>query len=373
MSSSLRERVRNAATVVVKVGSSSITTREGGLDPVRVNALVDALAERRAQGTRVALVSSGAIAAGLAPLGLTRRPTELAAQQAAASVGQGVLVAQYTQSFARHGFTVGQVLLTADDVTRRVQYRNARQALTRLLDIGVVPVINENDTVATNEIRFGDNDRLAALVAHLVNADALVLLSDVDALYDGPPHKTGTRRISEIRTKSELESIEIGGTGAAGIGSGGMATKVEAASIAGAAGIPVVLTSMDNVRAALAGDDVGTVFHPHNHAQSARALWIAHATDPRGQLVIDAGAVTALVERRASLLPIGVVAVKGDFSAGDPVDVVDADGRAIARGLINYDADELPPMLGKSTSDLAATLGPEYERELIHRDDLVLL
>ena len=187
MSSSLRERVRNAATVVVKVGSSSITTREGGLDPVRVNALVDALAERRAQGTRVALVSSGAIAAGLAPLGLTRRPTELAAQQAAASVGQGVLVAQYTQSFARHGFTVGQVLLTADDVTRRVQYRNARQALTRLLDIGVVPVINENDTVATNEIRFGDNDRLAALVAHLVNADALVLLSDVDGLYDRNP------------------------------------------------------------------------------------------------------------------------------------------------------------------------------------------
>lgn len=373
MSSTLRERVRNANTVVVKVGSSSITTRAGGLDPERVRMLVDAIADRRASGTRVALVSSGAIAAGLAPLGLSRRPTELAAQQAAASVGQGLLVAQYTQAFAHHGFTVGQVLLTADDVTRRVHYRNARQALTRLLDIGVIPVINENDTVATNEIRFGDNDRLAALVAHLVSADALVLLSDVDALYDGPPHKDGTQRISEIRTKAELDAIEIGGTGSAGVGSGGMATKVEAAAIAGAAGIPVVLTSMDNVRAALSGDDVGTVFHPHQQAQSARALWIAHATEPRGQLVVDAGAVTALVERRASLLPIGVVAVTGDFDAGDPVDVVGPDGRAIARGLVNYDAAELPSMLGKSTQELAATLGPEYERELIHRDDLVLL
>ncbi len=373
MSSNLRERVANASTVVVKVGSSSITTREGGLDPVRVGALVDALAERRAGGSRVALVSSGAIAAGLAPLGLSRRPTELAAQQAADSVGQGRLVAEYTQAFARHGFTVGQVLLTAEDVTRRVQYRNARQALTRLLDIGVVPVINENDTVATDEIRFGDNDRLAALVAHLVNADALVLLSDVDALYDGPPQRPGSHRISEIRTKSDLEAVEIGGIGSAGVGSGGMATKVEAAAIAGAAGIPVVLTSADNVRAALAGADVGTVFHPHAQAQGARALWIAHATDPRGQLRVDAGAAKALLGGRASLLAIGVVASSGDFSAGDPVDIVGPDGEAIARGLVNYDSDELPPMLGRSSQDIAATLGAEYERELVHRDDLVIL
>jgi glutamate 5-kinase len=365
--------VANAATIVVKVGSSSITTRDGGIDPGRIDALVDALADRRASGTRVALVSSGAIAAGLAPLGLTRRPTELAAQQAAASVGQGRLVAQYTQAFDRHGFTVGQVLLTADDVTRRVQYRNARQALIRLLDIGVVPVINENDTVATDEIRFGDNDRLAALVAHLVKADALVLLSDVDALYDGPPHRAGTRRISEITTRADLDAVEIGGTGSAGVGSGGMSTKVEAAAIAGAAGIPVVLTSADNVRAALAGDDVGTVFHPQPQAQGARALWIAHATEARGRIIVDAGAVVALVERRASLLPIGVTRVEGAFEAGDPIDVVSPDGVIIARGLVNYDAAELPPMLGRSTKELAATLGPEYERELVHRDDLVIL
>jgi len=373
VSSALRERVANAATVVVKVGSSSITTREGGLDPVRVDALVDALAERRATGTRVALVSSGAIAAGLAPLGLTKRPTELALQQAAASVGQGRLVAQYTQAFARHDFTVGQVLLTAEDMIRRVTYRNARQALTRLLDIGVVPVINENDTVATHEIRFGDNDRLAALVAHLVSADALILLSDVDALYDGPPHRAGSRRISEIRSSADLASVKIGGTGLAGVGSGGMTTKVEAAAIAGAAGIPVVLTSATNVKDALAGVDIGTIFHPHASMQGSRQLWLAHATEARGHLVVDAGAVTALVAGRASLLPIGVTDVGGDFSAGDPVDIIGPDGTVIARGLVAYDAAELPPMLGRSTKELAATLGPEYERELVHRDDLVVL
>jgi len=373
VSSALRARVANASTVVVKVGSSSITSRTGGLDHDRLNELVDALAERRATGTRVALVSSGAIAAGLAPLALKKRPTELALQQAAASVGQGLLVAEYTHAFARHGFTVGQVLLTVEDTMRRAQYRNARQALSRLLDIGVVPVINENDTVATNEIRFGDNDRLAALVAHLVSADALVLLSDVDALYDGPPKRAGVKRISEVRDRAELSAIEIGGIGTAGVGSGGMATKVEAAGIAGAAGIPVVLTSMANVRAALAGDDVGTVFHPHGEGQGARQLWLAHASDPRGRLVVDAGAVRALVERRASLLPAGVVSVEGDFAAGDAVDIVGPDGVVVGRGLVAYDSEDLPPMLGRSTRELAETLGPEYERELIHADDLALL
>ena len=231
-----RDALRSARRIVVKVGSSSLTTREGGLDAGRLGALVDALAARRLGGCEVVLVSSGAIAAGLAPLGLARRPKDLATQQAAASVGQGRLVAEYTSAFARHGLTVGQVLLTADDVVRRGHYVNAHRTLERLLGLGVIPVVNENDTVATQEIRFGDNDRLAALVAHLVGADALVLLSDVDALYDGPPGRDGVRRVPLVRGPEDVDGIRLGSVGATGVGSGGMVTKVEAAGIAAVGG-----------------------------------------------------------------------------------------------------------------------------------------
>ena len=208
------------------------------------------------------LVSSGAIAAGLAPLGLGRRPRDLATQQAAASVGQGLLVHRYTEEFARHGLTVGQVLLTVDDVTRRSHYRNAYRTFARLLEMGVLPIVNENDTVATSEIRFGDNDRLAALVAHLVHADLLVLLSDVDGLYDGDPSRPGTTLLTEVRSEADLEAVEIGSAGSAGVGTGGMQTKVEAARIATGAGIPVVLTSADRAAEAIAGEQVGTLFPP---------------------------------------------------------------------------------------------------------------
>src|ERR687887_2892858 len=202
-----RELVAAARRVVVKVGSSSLTTAEGGLDPARLDALVDAMAARRAAGSQLVLVSSGAIAAGLAPLGIARRPTDLATQQAAASVGQPALGHAYVASFARHSLTVGQVLLTADDVVRRAHYRNAQRTLSRLLTLGVVPVVNENDTVATEEIRFGDNDRLAALVAHLVGADALVLLSDVDALYDGDPRRGDAQPITEVSADSDVDGV----------------------------------------------------------------------------------------------------------------------------------------------------------------------
>ena len=295
----------------------------------------------RERGGEVVLVSSGAIAAGLGPLGLSARPRDLATQQAAASVGQGALVAAYARAFARHHLTVGQVLLTADDVTRRTHYTNARRTLTRLLDLGIVPVVNENDTVATHEIRFGDNDRLAALVSHLVGADALVLLTDVDALYDGPPSRPGSSRISAVLHPEDLAGVEIGGTGSS-VGSGGMATKVESAGIAGAAGIPTVLSRLADAGHALAGEDVGTVFAPQSRSRASRQLWIAHATTPRGRLIVDDGAVTALTKRRTSLLPAGIVEVKGTFVGGDPVDVCAPDGRPVARGLVNYSSGELP-------------------------------
>ncbi|PWJ53973.1 glutamate 5-kinase [Quadrisphaera granulorum] len=367
-----RSALAAAGRVVVKVGSSSLTTPSGGIDDARLIALVNALAERIQSGTQVVLVSSGAIAAGLGPLGLARRPRDLATQQAAASVGQGLLVARYTSAAAAHGLTVGQVLLTADDVIRRTQYRNAQRALERLLGMGVLPVVNENDTVATAEIRFGDNDRLAALVAHLVHADALVLLSDVDALYDGPPSRPGSRRVPVVTSAADLDDVVIGGSSSA-VGTGGMTTKLQAASIATGAGIATVLASAAQAGEALRGDDVGTWFSPTGARPRTRMLWLAHAANPLGRLVLDAGAVAAVVKRGASLLPAGVVAAEGTFEAGDPVDLCDETGHAVARGLVNYSSAEVPELLGRSTRERLDALGPGYDRVLVHRDDLVLL
>ncbi|MDT0439070.1 glutamate 5-kinase [Streptomyces sp. NPDC005840] len=368
-----RQAVNEARRIVVKVGSSSLTTAAGGLDADRVDALVDVLATGRGADKEIVLVSSGAIAAGLAPLGLPRRPRDLARQQAAASVGQGLLVARYTASFARYGVRVGQVLLTSDDMSRRTHHRNASRTLDKLLAMGALPIVNENDTVATDEIRFGDNDRLAALVAHLVHADLLVLLSDVDGVYDGDPARPGTARIAEVRGPGDLEHVEIGSAGRAGVGTGGMVTKVEAARIAAAAGIPVVLTSAVHAADALTGRDTGTYFHPADKRSADRLLWLQHASTPQGSLTLDDGAVLAVVERRSSLLPAGIAGVEGDFAAGDPVELRDTEGRAVARGLVNFDAKEIPRLIGRSTRELARELGPAYEREVVHRDDLAVL
>ena len=361
------------ARIVVKIGSSSLTTSHGGLDAARLDALVDALATARGRGDEVVLVSSGAIAAGLSPLGLPRRPRDLATQQAAASVGQGLLVARYAERFAHHGIVVGQVLLTSDDVTRRSHYRNAYQTFARLLEFGAVPIVNENDTVATSEIRFGDNDRLAALVAHLVHADLLLLLSDVDGLYNGDPGKPGTTLIAEVRDEVALADIDIVRPSASAIGTGGMVTKVDAARIATGAGIPVILTSAANAAAALVGESVGTTFHPTGRRRPTRLLWLAHASVAMGTIELDAGAVRAVTKKNASLLPAGVTGVTGTFSAGDPVNLVDPEGKVIARGIVNYDSAEVPKLIGRGTHELAAEFGAEYERELVHRDDLMLI
>ncbi len=401
----LRPDIAAATRVVVKVGSSSLTTVAGEIADDRITALAAALAARHGAGTQVVLVSSGAIASGLVPLGLTRRPSDLATQQAAASVGQGLLIARYTAAFARHGIRTGQVLLSADDLMRRTHYRNAQRTLDRLLELGVLPVVNENDTVATDEIRFGDNDRLAALVAHVTHAKALVLLSDVDGVYDGDPRRGTARRIAEVRGQADLEGIRLGrglragqgsqgtqgtqgtlgalgsqgtlgarGSHAAhGSGIGGMATKVEAALIASAAGIPTVVADAASAPAALAGDPVGTFFAAHGRRPATRLLWLRHAAVARGSLRLDPGAVEAVVKRHASLLPAGITGVEGTFDAGDPVNLRDENDTIIARGLVNYDATEIPGLMGRSTRWLASKLGPEYEREVVHRDDLVIL
>jgi glutamate 5-kinase len=368
-----RRQIAGARRVVVKVGSSSVASAGGGLDAESIDDLVDAVAAIVTAGRQVVLISSGAIAAGLAPLRRTGRPSDLATQQAAASVGQGLLLARYAAAFDRHGRAVGQVLLTAGDLVRRAHYRNAQRTLSRLLALGAVPVVNENDTVATDEIRYGDNDHLAALVAHLVQADALVLLSDVDGVYDADPSRPGARRLRVVGP-GDLDGIPLGRAGRSGVGSGGMITKVEAARIAAGSGVPALVAAAADVGPALAGADVGTLFFPTTDRRPpARLLWLAHASAPAGRLRLDDGAVAAVRGGRASLLAAGVTGVDGRFTAGDAVDLVDPAGGVVARGLVGYDADELPGLLGRSTRELAAALGSSYEREVVHRDDLVLL
>ena len=366
-----RAVVANARRVVVKVGSSSLASAKTGLDPKRVRALVDLLAARHARGGDVILVSSGAITAGLGPLGMARRPSDLAQSQAAAAVGQGLLVSEYTQAFAAHDIRVAQVLLTVGDLARKASFANALRTFGALTRLRVVPIVNENDTVATREIRFGDNDRLAGLVAELVRADALVLLSDVDGLYTAPPGRPGARRLPFVSNVHGLD-VEVGQPGPAGVGSGGMVTKLEAARLATQAGIAAVLADFGQAEAALAGEAVGTAFAPSHRRRPRRLGWLADATQAEGRLHVDAGAARALTTTPASLLAAGVVRVEGDFSAGDAVEVVSPDGVVIARGLVNYAAADLPAMLGRGSAELAESLGPRFAREIVHRDDLVL-
>ncbi|MDQ6657981.1 MAG: glutamate 5-kinase [Actinomycetota bacterium] len=367
---SARVAVGTARRLVVKVGSSSLTTAAGGLDQARLDALVDAVSARTAAGTQVVLVSSGAIAAGLSPLKLANRPRDLATQQAAASVGQQLLAARYAMSFGRHSLTVGQVLLTSDDVVRRSHYRNAQRTFDRLLFFGVVPVVNENDTVATAEIKFGDNDRLAALVAHLVRADALVLLSDVDALYTDAPTAPGSVPVQEVSSPEQLDSIAVARS-SSDVGTGGMASKLTAAATATHAGIPVLLASAESAAEVLAMSDdgpaLGTAFAASGRRTGTRLLWLRYAANAVGSLVLDGGAVAAVVNRRKSLLPAGILAAHGDFESGDVVDLTDREGAVVARGFVSYDATELPDIIGHQLADLPAA----RRRPVVHADDVV--
>ncbi|MGO1385193.1 MAG: glutamate 5-kinase [Arachnia sp.] len=360
----MRSEIANAERIVVKVGSSSLTTPDGGsLDLDRIRLLADTLSELHNDSRRVVLVTSGAIAAALAPLGLRRRPRDLETQQAAAAVGQGLLIRHYTEAFGAHGVKVAQLLLTVEDVLRPTTYRNALDTMSRLFRLGVVPIVNENDTVATHEIRFGDNDRLAALVAHLVRADALLLFSDVEGLYTGHPSDPGSELIPRVLDVSTLQ-VDTSRLGSK-VGTGGMATKLEAAQIACQGGIPVVLTNTDNLVSALAGEEVGTLFSPTGKRRPRRLLWLAHAAETRGRLHVDAGARRALVSTHASLLAAGIVRLEGAFSEGEPVDIVGPDQKAFARGFSNYGARELEEILGHRGGEGSAL------RPVVHRDQFI--
>ncbi|WP_196808294.1 glutamate 5-kinase [Mycobacterium sp. URHD0025] len=364
-----RDAIRTARRVVVKIGTTALTTPSGVFDAGRLAVLVEAIEGRMKAGSDLVIVSSGAIAAGIEPLGLSKRPTDLATKQAAASVGQVALVNAWSSAFGVYDRTVGQVLLTAQDISMRVQHNNAQRTLDRLRALHAVAIVNENDTVATNEIRFGDNDRLSALVAQLVGADALILLSDIDGLYDGDPRKAPSdkpaRFIPEVAAREHLDGVVAGG--GSNLGTGGMASKLSSALLAADAGVPVLLAAAADATAALSDASVGTVFAPRPERMSARRFWVRHAAESHGALTLDDGAVRAVVKQRRSLLPAGITEVTGRFHGGDVVDLRSLDGQTVARGVVAYEASELAAIIGRSTPDLPA----ELRRPAVHADDLV--
>lgn len=362
--------VSGASRIVVKIGSSSLTREDGGLDLNRIDAVARLVSRWRGRDREVVIVSSGAVAAGLDPLGFSAKPKDLPSVQAAAAMGQGLLMARWTAAFQAHHLDAAQVLLTTDDVMRRDHYTNVRAALSRLLGLGVVPILNENDAVTTRELRFGDNDRLAALIAQMIKADALVLLTDVDGLYTSPPDHPGSQLIERVAGADDLMSVLVTGAGSR-VGTGGMATKVQAAMLATASGIGVQLASADDLQAVLEGTRVGTWFEPSAQRPASRRLWIAHVAPSRGEIIVDEGAARAITAGKKSLLVAGVHSVLGHFEAGDVVDVASPTG-LIARGVSGYDSDTLAEVAGAGMEQLAAA-GYEHPRPAIHRDDLAVL
>ena len=372
---SVRGALARAKRIVVKVGSGLITAPAVGPDPDRIERLAaDVAAIRRDR--EVALVSSGAIATGMARLALVERPRSIPEKQAAAAVGQSALMWQYEIAFKRHGLAVGQVLLTAQDIGDRTRYLNARNTLLALLGFGVVPIVNENDTVAVEEIKVGDNDNLSALVASLVEADLLVLLTDVEGLYTADPARDPAAvKLDIVETLSD-DIVRMAWAHEDGVSVGGMATKLQAAQKAAASGVPMVIASGREpgvLARIIAGEPVGTYFVPKADHLGARKRWIAFAAPPQGRLVVDAGAARALTGHGRSLLPSGVTDVTGEFGAGEVVAVVDAGGKEIARGLVNFDTGELRRIRGAKTQEIEARLGYKSFDEVIHRDNLVIL
>ena len=361
--------------LVVKIGSGLITTRGVGVDQKRIDALAaDVAAARRDR--EVVLVTSGAIVTGMAKLALAERPRTIPEKQAAAAVGQSALMWHYEAAFKRHDVIVGQVLLTAQDISDRARYLNARNTLRTLLDLGVLPIVNENDTVAVEEIKVGDNDNLSALVASLVDAELLVLLTDVDGLYTADPSVSpDARKLDTVEAVTD-DLLGLVWDRSEQVSIGGMATKLAAAQKATGSGIPMVIASgrEEGVLArVLSGETVGTYFAPRGDRLAARKRWIAFAVPPQGRLTVDAGALRALRDEGRSLLPSGVVSVEGDFAAGEVVAVVgQADGRELGRGLVNFDADELRKIRGVKTREIEERLGYRSADEVIHRDNLVV-
>ncbi len=363
-------------TIVVKIGTSSLTQKTGQIAIATIASLVETLTHLRSAGHRVVLVSSGAVGVGCARLNLKERPRKIAMKQAVAAVGQGRLMRIYDDLFSSLQQAIAQVLLTRRELIERSSYVNASNTFSALLELGVIPIVNENDTVAVDELKFGDNDTLSALVASLIEADWLFLLTDVDRLYSADPRLVPDAKPIELVNSAEFNLLQVdAGTSGTQWGTGGMATKLAAARIATSSGIRTVITQgkqPQNIIKILQGEQLGTQFEPQLRADNARKRWIAYGLLPMGKLYLDSGAVKAICQGGKSLLPAGIIRVEGDFSATDAVQLCDADGKEVARGLVNYNKNEIEQIKGHHSEKIALILGYEGEETVVHRDNLVV-
>jgi glutamate 5-kinase len=371
-----QEVVALAHTVVVKVGTNVLTDGDGRLAPERLQALADQVERIRKTGRKVALVSSGAIGAGVGRLGLGRRPTDLRHLQACAAVGQSFLMRAYQECVDAHGTSTAQILLTAGDFDHRGRYLNARNTIVTCFEWGVLPIINENDTVSVAEIRFGDNDHLAAMVTNLLQAPLLVLLTNVDGLYDSDPGTNPGAQLLATVPEIDGQVMDMAGASKSALGTGGMRSKIRAARLATAAGESVIMANGSRpgvLDAIFAGEPVGTLFLPHGSTVPAWKRWVGYTAQPKGRLLVDAGAREAVQHKGRSLLAIGVVRVMGSFGKGDVISLCDTDGNEFARGLTNYNAADAERILGLRTEQIAEVLGATPYEEVVHRDNLVVI
>lgn len=362
--------------IVVKIGSNLLTDKAGRINQRRIHSLAKEVSELHNKLIEIVMVSSGAIASGLRKLGMKTKPKEIRKTQATAAVGQPLLIWMYEQYFLKYKKHIAQILLTQDDLSDRTRYVNAKNTILTLLEMGIIPIINENDTVATDEIKFGDNDQLAALVSGLIEANYLIILSDVEGFYTSDPKKDSNAKLIKNIKEISKETIEIAKPVSTGFGTGGMYSKVIAAKKATSFGIPVHIVSgrkYGNIKAVLEGKEIGTYFEAVKERVKSRKGWIAYATRAKGSLYIDEGAALALLKDGKSLLSSGIKKVEGDFDIGNAVYCIDEKGDKIAKGLVNYSSCEIKMIKGKKSSEIEKILGYKYSDEVIHRDNLVIL
>lgn len=370
------EYLKKAKRIVIKIGSRVLTCSDNGLDMSRINALSGEVAKALKAGYQIIIVSSGAVAAGRKELGLVDKPKTIPQKQAAAAVGQSRLMHAYEEAFAVHNITVAQILLTHDDLSDRQRFLNARATLDTLLDYGVTPIINENDTVAVDEIKFGDNDNLSALVTSLTEAHLLLILSDIEGFYSADPRTNPDAKLIPM-VKSITREVETAAGGSrSAVGTGGMATKIAAAKKVGKSGVPTIMANgatAEIITNALAGAEIGTFFLPAGESLNRRKHWIAYTLRPVGKITIDTGACEVLAQHGRSLLPSGIINVEGNFQRGSSVKVCGPDGNEFARGITDYSSEEIQKILGHRTAEIEQILGYRYGDEIIHRDNLVVL
>ncbi|MEK7850949.1 MAG: glutamate 5-kinase [Deltaproteobacteria bacterium] len=371
-----KETIKRAKRVVIKVGSAVLTLPDGRLNETAFKGLALEVSKLRGKGIEVAMVTSGAVAAGMGKLGFTERPKSIPEKQAAAAAGQSSLMGRYERVFAAHDLNVAQVLLTHEDLSNRHRYLNARNTLFALLSYGLLPIINENDTVVVDEIKFGDNDNLSALVTGLIDADLLLILTDIEGLYDRDPRSHADARLITLVEKIDSRIELMAGGEGSSIATGGMITKIHAAKKASSIGIPTIITNgreMANIGKVFAAENTGTLFLSQSEKLTSRKHWIATVLKPKGKIVVDVGAREALISKGKSLLPTGIVGVEGDFEIGDAVTLADKEGNRFAQGLAGYTDAEVLLIMGHRSSRIEEILGYKYCDEVIHRDDLVIL